>query len=45
MSKKPTIHDWIWDEGDPEEIWYLEEEIAAGMLLYFVVFLDLCSPK
>lgn len=30
MSKKPTIHDWIWDEGDPEEIWYLEEEIAAG---------------
>jgi hypothetical protein len=31
MSKKPSIHDWVWDEGDPEEIWYLEEEIAAGV--------------
>lgn len=30
MAKKPSIHDWVWDEGDPEEIWYLEEEIAAG---------------
>jgi len=31
MSRlKPTIHDWVWDEGDPEEIWFLEEEIAAG---------------
>lgn len=30
MSKKPSINDWVWDEGDPEEIWFLEEEIAAG---------------
>eukprot|EP01128_Nolandella_sp_AFSM9_P003470 TRINITY_DN1494_c0_g1_i2.p1 TRINITY_DN1494_c0_g1~~TRINITY_DN1494_c0_g1_i2.p1 ORF type:complete len:1350 (-),score=374.83 TRINITY_DN1494_c0_g1_i2:182-4231(-) len=21
---------WVWDEGDPEDIYYLEEEIASG---------------
>jgi hypothetical protein len=41
MSKKPSIQDWEWDEGDPEEIWYLEEEIAAGLKLVSLVKIDL----
>eukprot|EP01126_Amoeba_proteus_P012440 TRINITY_DN15124_c0_g1_i2.p1 TRINITY_DN15124_c0_g1~~TRINITY_DN15124_c0_g1_i2.p1 ORF type:complete len:172 (-),score=29.60 TRINITY_DN15124_c0_g1_i2:285-800(-) len=29
--KVPGLPDeWVWDEGDPEEMFFLEEEIAAG---------------
>jgi len=24
------LTEWVWDEGDPEEIYFLEEEIASG---------------
>lgn len=25
----PGVTEWFWDEGDPEEIFFLEEEIAG----------------
>jgi hypothetical protein len=28
--EKSLEKNWVWDEGDPEEIHVLEEEIASG---------------
>lgn len=42
LSIPGVTGEWQWDEGDPEEIYFLEEEIASGS--FGTVYVDtLCT--
>ena len=32
--------EWVWDEGDPEELFFLEEEIASKFDIEIVLLIS-----